>query len=144
MKTTIGFVLMITGTTTAGCQSATNRLDRDTIINTNIFFLKTIDKGPDTRYMHVWENRSDSNEFIVKGFTADKATSFMHFKNRKPEGYFFSAFDNGSLMQEGFYKNGKLDGLIKGYYEDGSLASIYTMKDDKKIDVKYFDRKQKK
>ncbi|WP_143310242.1 toxin-antitoxin system YwqK family antitoxin [Chitinophaga vietnamensis] len=139
------YILLVATASQASCQSATSELDkRDTTINTNIFYLKKIDKGPDNQSMTVWENRADSNEFIVKSFTGDKTTGFVHYKNRKAEGYFFIGFDNGAMMQEGTFKNGKLDGTIKGYYEDGSPASIYIMKDDKKIDVKYFDRKKPK
>lgn len=141
----IMIIFLVVTSSQVSCQSATNGPNiRDTIINTSIFFLKTIDKGRhDSLDMMVWENRADSNEFIVKRFVRDKTTGFTHYKNRKAEGYFFHGYENGAIMQEGTYKKGKLDGVTIGYNEDGSPAIICNMKDDKIINVKYFDRKQK-
>lgn len=49
--------------------------------------------------------------------------------------------ENGKIRSEVEYKNGKLEGITKGYYKNGQLAYSATYKDDKRHGVEkwYYD-----
>ena len=52
-------------------------------------------------------------------------------KNGKLEGLWFGYWDNGQLWYKGNYKNGKMDGSWINYYDNGQLISKNWMKNDK-------------
>ena len=53
----------------------------------------------------------------------------MYFEGKPFTGVGFDVYSNGLMMFEANYKNGKLDGLDKGWYEDGRLEYSFNWKD---------------
>jgi len=56
----------------------------------------------------------------------------FRFNEDKKEGLGREWWSNGELSLEGYYKNGKANGLMKWYSEKGHLAAIGQMVNDKR------------
>jgi antitoxin component YwqK of YwqJK toxin-antitoxin module len=55
------------------------------------------------------------------------------------QGFYKTFFENGNLASESHYLNDSMNGVEKFYYEDGSLNSVFTMKNGKSHgEFKYF------
>ena len=53
------------------------------------------------------------------------------YKNGKFDGVFTRWFDNGNIMEKNTYRDGKRDGLHQQYYYNGQIELDYTYKDNK-------------
>tara|TARA_R110001606_G_scaffold382021_2_gene543548 strand:- start:841 stop:1275 length:435 start_codon:yes stop_codon:yes gene_type:complete len=80
-----------------------------------------------------------SENNIPKRYLASETT--LHLKqsivclrfDMKPlNGIIYEAYENGQLMYERNYKDGKEDVLLRGWYEDGQLKYECNVKDGKK------------
>jgi len=49
--------------------------------------------------------------------------SQIHYLDGKRDGSFRHWYKNGQLMNEGFYKNGKMIGAFMSYYENGQIQN---------------------
>lgn len=52
-----------------------------------------------------------------------------NYKNGKLNGELKKYYDNGKVIEESFYKNGKLDGVSRWYDQQGNMTIEYTYKD---------------
>ena len=52
-----------------------------------------------------------------------KVLSQIHYLDGKRDGSFRHWYKNGQLMNEGFYKNGKMIGTFISYYENGQIQN---------------------
>ena len=66
------------------------------------------------------------DELINKG-TNDKPT--MYFEGKLFTGVGFDVYDNGDLVWEANYEDGKLDGLYQSWYDNGQLFFEVNYKD---------------
>ena len=67
---------------------------------------------------------------IVKKYKDGQVKSIENFKNGKLNGEFKEFFENGSLFQIGTFKNGDMKN-IKVFYENGNLKFEQNLKDRK-------------
>ena len=67
---------------------------------------------------------------IVKKYKDGQVKSIENFKNGKLNGEFKEFFENGSLFQMGTFKNGDMKN-IKVFYENGNLKFEQNLKDRK-------------
>ena len=67
---------------------------------------------------------------IVKKYKDGQVKSIENFKNGKLNGEFKEFFENGSLFQTGTFKNGDMKN-IKVFYENGKLKFEQNLKDRK-------------
>ena len=67
---------------------------------------------------------------IVKKYKSGQVKSIENFKNGKLNGEFKEFFENGSLFQTGTFKNGDMKN-IKVFYENGNLKFEEILKDRK-------------
>ena len=57
-----------------------------------------------------------------------KVLSQIHYLDGKRDGSCRYYYKNGTLMNEGFYENGKMTGIWMSYHENGQIASHGTYK----------------
>ena len=67
---------------------------------------------------------------IIKKYKNGQVKSIENFKNGKLNGEFKEFFENGSLFQVGTFKNGDMKN-IKVFYENGNLKFEQNLKDRK-------------
>ena len=53
------------------------------------------------------------------------------FKDGKLDGLETGWYENGQMKSEGTFKDGKIDGLLTGWYENGQKKNEFTFKDGK-------------
>ena len=67
---------------------------------------------------------------VIKKYKNGQVKSIENFKNGKLNGEFKEFFENGSLFQIGTFKNGDMEN-IKVFYENGNLKFEQNLKDRK-------------
>ena len=67
---------------------------------------------------------------IIKKYKDGQVKSIENFKNGKLNGEFKEFFENGSLFQVGTFKNGDMEN-VKAFYENGNLKFEQNLKDRK-------------
>ena len=67
----------------------------------------------------------------------------INYKNDKVEGISKSYYESGQLDEEVNFKNEKREGIAKRYYESGGIEYIETYKDGQKINRKAYDKRRK-
>ena len=67
---------------------------------------------------------------VIKKYKSGQVKSIENFKNGKLNGEFKEFFENGSLFQIGTFKNGDMKN-IKVFYENGNLKFEQNLKDRK-------------
>ena len=67
---------------------------------------------------------------VIKKYKNEQVKSIENFKNGKLNGEFKEFFENGSLFQIGTFKNGDMKN-IKVFYENGNLKFEQNLKDRK-------------
>ena len=67
---------------------------------------------------------------VIKKYKSGQVKSIENFKNGKLNGEFKEFFENGSLFQIGTFKNGDMKN-IKVFYENGKLKFEQNLKDRK-------------
>ena len=71
-----------------------------------------------------------------KGFSHYKSGQLKeegYWKDGKPEGLYKEYHENGQLKKEGYWKDGKQKGLWKEYDENGQLKEEGSFKDGEKL-----------
>jgi len=68
------------------------------------------------------------NETKLEYYDNGNVLSQIHYLDGKRDGSCRYWYDDGTLMNEGFYKNGKMTGRWMSYFEDGQLESHGTYK----------------
>ena len=63
------------------------------------------------------------NETKLEYYDNGNILSQIHYLDGKRDGSCRYYYQNGTLMTEGFYKNGKMTGMWMSYFEDGQLES---------------------
>tara|TARA_B110000503_G_C6747768_1_gene250313 strand:- start:63 stop:443 length:381 start_codon:yes stop_codon:yes gene_type:complete len=58
-----------------------------------------------------------------------KKGDVSYFEGKPFTGVVFDVYEDGQLMYETIYKDGKRDGLAKGWYDNGQLEVMYNYKD---------------
>tara|TARA_Y100001954_G_scaffold233277_1_gene286274 strand:- start:707 stop:1228 length:522 start_codon:yes stop_codon:yes gene_type:complete len=61
-----------------------------------------------------------------------KNGEYFYYEGELFNGIGFDVYDDGKLLNEGNIKEGKLDGLVKGWYGNGQLEYEYNFKDGKR------------
>ena len=67
---------------------------------------------------------------VIKKYKNGQVKSIENFKNGKLNGEFKEFFENGSLFQIGTFKNGDMEN-VKAFYENGNLKFKQNLKDRK-------------
>ena len=67
---------------------------------------------------------------VIKKYKSGQVKSIENFKNGKLNGEFKEFFENGSLFQVGTFKNGEMKN-IRVFYENGNLKFEQNLKDRK-------------
>jgi len=63
------------------------------------------------------------NETKLEYYDNGNVLSQIHYLDGKRDGSCRHWYKNGQLMNEGFYKNGKMTGPFMSYYENGQIQS---------------------
>ena len=63
------------------------------------------------------------NETKLEYYDNGNVLSQIHYLDGKRDGSFRHWYKNGQLMNEGFYKNGKMIGTFISYYENGQIQN---------------------
>ena len=71
---------------------------------------------------------SDGKQVAQKTIGQDGNT--IKFTGKIPDGIIREYYDDGTLMYESTYKNGALEGPTKGFYQNGALAGEWNYKND--------------
>ena len=77
----------------------------------------------------------------------DDATELIVNYHNPPDGKFERYWSNGNKRYEWEYKNGKrVDGISRGWYDDGKLKSIRTFKNGKRngLQIEWYENGKKK
>jgi len=77
----------------------------------------------------------EKNEYWDNG----QVLSQIHYLDGKRDGSCRHWYKNGQLMNEGFYKNGKMTGYWMSYYENGQIQSESIIKDGVE-ELKFYDK----
>lgn len=105
-----------------GCGGQTNQNTKDNIEkNKNISIQENSQNELKKIKSHSINNSSSQRDSL----------SYNQYKNGKKEGLWKEFDDNNQIVSEGFYKDGKANGLMKWYYE-GVLVASGNMKNDKR------------
>jgi hypothetical protein len=62
-----------------------------------------------------------NSTICLKGKATYNGYCKIPYKNNKVEGLVKKYYENGALKEEAPYKKGKLEGLVKKYYESGAI-----------------------
>ena len=85
---------------------------------------------------------STDNEIVVKTyFINDTINSISHFKNskiRERQGKNYQYYQSGKLKYDIDYENGKLNGFLLGYFENGQKRRVDFYKNDSLIEGKCY------
>ena len=68
------------------------------------------------------------NETNLEYYDNGNVLSQIHYVDGKRDGSCRYWYDDGTLMNEGFYKNGKMTGIWMSYYENAQIESHGTYK----------------
>ena len=68
------------------------------------------------------------NETKLEYYDNGNVLSQIHYVDGKRDGSCRYWYDDGTLMNEGFYKNGKMTGIWMSYYENAQIESHGTYK----------------
>lgn len=122
-----------------------------------LMLMTTVSKAQDTRYFDKQGREtiadkaviseksvtaSDNQFFIVRQKKSGDTISMVTCSSLSPvtrDGITRIFYDSGPLHYSKQYRDNKLDGEIRRYYEDGKIMSIFTFESDSLVNEKSFD-----
>lgn len=116
--------------------------------NGKMRYTGTFNDGKEVGTFKFYKNTSSNLPHIVKEYVPGTNEAMVKFYNydgklktkgkmigKEREGAWIYYFTNGNIFSEEFYRNGKLDGVVKNYYSNKNLTEETVYKDGLKNGV---------
>lgn len=95
------------------------------------FAMKADDTGSITERMFYVNDQLEGKRFL---YNHTRVKEEANYRNGKLDGERKLYYDDGKVQEEGNFKNGKRDGIAKWYDQQGSVTIQYTYKDGEKVE----------